>query len=49
MAQAVPCERIATLRAVQAAPNSQDEFGTLVRSELQARTRFDKASGIKAN
>ena len=49
MAQPELRERIAALGMVPAAPNSPDEFGALVRSELQAWTRFVKASGIKAD
>jgi tripartite-type tricarboxylate transporter receptor subunit TctC len=49
MAQPELRERLAALGMVPAAPNSPDEFGTLVRNELQTWTRFVKASGIKAD
>ena len=49
MAQPDIRERLAALGMVPAAPNSPDEFGTLVRNELQTWTRFVKASGIKAD
>lgn len=49
MAQPDIRERLAALGMVPAAPNSPDEFGALVRNELQTWTRFVKASGIKAD
>jgi tripartite-type tricarboxylate transporter receptor subunit TctC len=40
-------EQAAKLGMVPAAPNSPDEFGTLIRGELDYWTRFVKSTGIR--
>lgn len=47
MAQPELRERIAALGMVPAAPNGPEEFGSLIRAELQTWTRFVRANGIK--
>lgn len=42
-------ERIGELGMTAAAPNGSDEFGALVRSDLQHWTRFVRINGLKAD